>query len=478
MKGTSSIETPIRFQAPEEMLGDMDAQIAAKVIAAAADIALIIDRQGIIRDVSFGESVHSASSYKSWLDRPWVETVTIESKAKVEQILREAFGKSIVRSREINQTAEGAPDLPVRYSAVRLATQGRVLAVGRDLRAVASLQQQLVSTQQSMEREYARLRHEETRYRLLFQIASEGVLIVNAGSYKIAEINPVASKLIKETPQRSTAKVLSSIFPSETWPLVQRMLSSVEVAGSADEIDTRLVSGREITLSASLFRQANGSFFLIRLTPTGGEQAPNSEKHSQLLEVISSLPEAFVVIDGERRVQTSNAAFVDLVRLATQHQVVGEKLDRWFGRPGVDLNILMAHLNEHGAVRNFATVVRDEYGLTEEAEISGVAATHEGKPCFGFVIRSVASRFQPEAPGEKKLPQSVEQLTSLVGRVALKEIVRETTDLIERLCIEAALEVAGDNRASAAQILGLSRQSLYAKLRRHNLGDLENEGDA
>jgi DNA-binding NtrC family response regulator len=60
-----------------------------------------------------------------------------------------------------------------------------------------------------------------------------------------------------------------------------------------------------------------------------------------------------------------------------------------------------------------------------------------------------------------------------VGRVPLKELVRESTDMIERLCIEAALELTGDNRASAAEILGLSRQSLYAKLNRHGLAESE-----
>ena len=75
------------------------------------------------------------------------------------------------------------------------------------------------------------------------------------------------------------------------------------------------------------------------------------------------------------------------------------------------------------------------------------------------------------------LPRSVEQLTQLVGRVSLKELVRETTDMIERLCIEAALELTGDNRASAAEMLGLSRQSLYVKLRRYGLGDLDGDSD-
>ena len=73
--------------------------------------------------------------------------------------------------------------------------------------------------------------------------------------------------------------------------------------------------------------------------------------------------------------------------------------------------------------------------------------------------------------GGKELPRSASELTELVGRLPLRDIVRETTDLIEQLCIEAALDLTGDNRASAAEMLGLSRQSLYIKLRRFGIKD-------
>jgi DNA-binding protein Fis len=43
------------------------------------------------------------------------------------------------------------------------------------------------------------------------------------------------------------------------------------------------------------------------------------------------------------------------------------------------------------------------------------------------------------------------------------------------LCIETALDMSNDNRASAALLLGLSRQSLYVKLRRYGLGSLGGE---
>ncbi len=58
-----------------------------------------------------------------------------------------------------------------------------------------------------------------------------------------------------------------------------------------------------------------------------------------------------------------------------------------------------------------------------------------------------------------------------MGRVPLKEIVRESTEFIEKLCIESALEITADNRASAAEMLGLSRQGLYSKLKRFGLDD-------
>jgi DNA-binding NtrC family response regulator len=73
------------------------------------------------------------------------------------------------------------------------------------------------------------------------------------------------------------------------------------------------------------------------------------------------------------------------------------------------------------------------------------------------------------------LSRAVAQLAELVGRVPLKDIVGQTTDLIEQMCIEAALQLTRDNRAAAAEMLGLSRQSLYVKLRRYGLGELPAE---
>ena len=94
-----------------------------------------------------------------------------------------------------------------------------------------------------------------------------------------------------------------------------------------------------------------------------------------------------------------------------------------------------------------------------------------GRYRIGFMLRDVGRRLAVGPQGARDLTHAVEQLTSLVGRVSLRELVRDTTDLVERHFIEAALELTDDNRTSAAEVLGVSRQSLYVKLRRHRLLD-------
>ena len=58
-------------------------------------------------------------------------------------------------------------------------------------------------------------------------------------------------------------------------------------------------------------------------------------------------------------------------------------------------------------------------------------------------------------------------LADQIGRTSLRKLVKDTGGAVERHYIEAALELTGGNRTAAAELLGLSRQSLYAKLNRY-----------
>jgi transcriptional regulator PpsR len=231
---------------------------------------------------------------------------------------------------------------------------------------------------------------------------------------------------------------------------------------------------RQFSASASLFREERSSFFLIRLAAlnAANSAAAIPAQKSKVLEIVASAPEGFVVTDLDGRIQFANRAFLDLAQLATEEQSRNESLERWLGRPGVDFNLLTAQLREHGSLRLFATQLRGEFGSSVDVEICAVSVVDGENPCLGFTIRDVGQRVTFDRQVSRDKPRSVAQLTELVGKVPLKDLVRESTDMIEKLCIEAALEITGDNRASAAEILGLSRQSLYAKLRRYGLGEL------
>jgi transcriptional regulator PpsR len=475
------------FESPARTLGDLSADVAGRLIAAAADVALIIDDKGVIRDLAFGSEDLLREGYYEWLGKPWADTVTVESRPKVEALLRESRTNAAPRWRHINHPSIDGADLPLSYSAIALPQQGgrskagaRSVVFGRDLRANAALQQRLISAQQAMERDYWRLRHMETRYRSLFQVASEAVLILDAVTGKLEEANPAALTLFGVEITR-TGWMLSDSFEPEAGAKpgasVPAMFGRVAATGHGESVTTR-IAGRpgEMRVSASLFRQEKTAHLLVRVSPLDAARggAENSGQ-SALLKLIESAPDAFVVTDLDGRIMTANHAFIDLAQLATETQVHGQSLERWLGRTGVDLNVLITNLRQRGAVRLFATVMRGEYGASTDVEISGVAAAEGEQPCLGFTIRDVSRRLAAEVRTTgtgREMPRSVGQMTELVGRMPLKDIVRDTTDLIEQLCIEAALELTHDNRASAAEMLGLSRQSLYVKLRRFNIGDL------
>ena len=476
------------FAEPESMLGGLSADTTGILLSMATDISLIVDSQGVIRDIATGSDELAKESFAEWVGLQWVDTVTQDSRPKVEMLLREAGSPSPnPQRRHVNQVLPGGGELPLLFSALRVergvgATQSdRSIAFGRDLRATVALQQRLVEAQQAMERDYWKFRHAETRYRHMFQVASEAVLVVDASSQKILEVNPAAALLLND---RTANSLVGISFPcgvdARSAEVLNNLIAGVRATGRADQVRAELLDAKgEVTVSVSTYRQDRVSHLLVRLSHANVDSATDDSPSTSamLLRLVQSAPDCLVVTDLEGHVMSANAAFVELAQLTTEEQARGETLDRWLGRTGVDLSVLISNLRQRGAVRLFATTLRGEHGAVTDVEISATMVPHGAHPFLGFTIRDVGRRLNSEPRGGKDLPRSVGQLTELVGRVPLKDIVGETTDLIEQLCIEAALELTRDNRASAAEMLGLSRQSLYVKLRRYGLGNLGEDAD-
>jgi transcriptional regulator PpsR len=467
------------FSTADARLGRLEAESVAPLLAAASDVTLILDAKGVILDAAVGAG--GDASAKDWIGRPWIDTVTIESRPKVEAVLREALKGAAPRWRQINHPMPGA-DLPMNYAATRSRPGGQVVVFGRDLRALATLQQRVAESQQEMEREYARIRSAEKRYRLLFQLSAEAILILDASTHRVVEANPAAVALLGKPIKKLVGGGFTELFDEASRRVAQSFVAALLVAPRVDNVHAALADGHEaLLLSGALFRQEGAGSILVVLSRVNGSAPVSVEKAGALL-ALERMPDAFVLTDKERRILLANAAFVELAQVASEERLRGEPIERWLGRPGLDVDVLFSNLQAHGVLRNFSTVVRGEHGTTEDVDVSGVDVSNGARHCLGFCIRAAGMRTGRERLGGRELPRTAEQFADLVGRVSLKNLVRETTDLIERLCIEAALELTKDNRASAAEMLGLSRQALYTKLRRYGLGDLDddeagNDGD-
>jgi len=453
----------------------IDPTIALDVIAAASDIAIGLDSAGKITHLRLSHDQLPLLKTRDWVGQQWGKVVTTESEVKVRELIADALTNQPIRWRHLNYPSAQGADLPILCSAIQIGTNGQLIAFGRDLRNMASLQQRLVEAHQAMERDYLRMRHMETRYRLLFELASEAVLIVDPAQERVLEANPAASKILGITLKRLLGRGLRESLPESQRHVFDELLGRVRSSGDVSScVITRDTSGAEIAMSASLFRQESGALFLIRLTPSHPPAVIDTPtaQHAMMLDVLEQSPDGFVVTDPSGKILSCNRAFVEMVHLAKQEQVLSRQLSDWLGRSDVDLSVLIANIQQRGAVRLFATMLRGTRGADLEVEISGVSVKSGATPCLGFSVREVGQRLGTDRPTLNQLPRTADQLVELVGRVPLQEIVSETADLIEKLCIEAALRLTRDNRASAAEMLGLSRQSLYVKLRRYGIGEV------
>jgi transcriptional regulator PpsR len=492
------------FSRDNGSIGPLTAEDASRVLAAAADVTLIVDADGIVQDCAFrtSELENAVEDAGSWAGRPWTDIVTVESRRKAEALLDGASQDAEPHPRHLNHpSALDGADIAIEYSTVRANSDGSVIAFGRDLRRLASLQQRLVDAQQALERDYATLRQAQARYRGLFQTAPEPLLVVDAQSLRIVEANPTALKLIEQGRRALGASIIDLIHADDR-AATQRLLTGMRQAGgpqsmvvriNPDSISDRSGSDRSgsdrsgpataMTLGVTLLMEEKSAVLVLRLdaaVPVAKASAV-SDVNQRLVTALEQAPDGFVLTTQDGEVVNANAAFLGMAQIGSVTRAQGRSIENWIGQSGVDTDVLLANLRQRGVVRLFVTSVRGEMGGINDVEISANAVMLDGQQCFGFIVRDIGRRLTTaRAQPARAMPRSIEQLTELIGRVSMKELVRDAIDVIERLCIESALELTGNNRASAAEMLGLSRQSLYVKLRRYGLsdpGDSESDGE-
>ncbi len=132
------------------MAQDLDPTALARVLSQlSGDLVLVIDPDGLIQSVATGQETSTLAS--GWEGRPWADTVTAETRPKIGKMLRELALTGHARRRELNHPVPGSAPIAFAYHAMRLGHGELALAMGRDLRPQAALQQRLLSAQREVE---------------------------------------------------------------------------------------------------------------------------------------------------------------------------------------------------------------------------------------------------------------------------------------------------------------------------------------
>ena len=445
----------------------VSAELTDAILSLSSDIVLYLSPKGIIRKVIV-QNRELSRLVKSWVGKSWKSCVTTESELKIDQLLR--FNKSLKNdSRHINHHLSDGGYLPISYATLNCENEGFVVAVGRELSQLTALQQKLVSAQQTLERDYVQLRHVETRYRSLFNLVETPVLVCKAESTEILEINPAAIRLLNCDTNAVIGKKLDLFFGDDEKLKVNNFLRKTQL-GERNVFETKLANDKPICINLSSFRQENETYSLIQFQLE--TEITSEEKHlseTSLQRAIGKSPDALVICDTNGDISYINEAFLELTALPDKDHVSGTNLMNWLARGRVDFSIMRNTIQDSGVLKLFTTQIIGQ-GSSIEVEISGIELDHRRNKEIVFSLRNISRRIKNEST-TGQLSRSAEQLSELVGQLPLKNIVSETTDLIEKLCIEAALDLSLNNRVSAAEMLGLSRQSLYVKMKKLNIQD-------
>ena len=333
----------------------------------------------------------------------------------------------------------------------------------KDSRLPISREIELAELKQSLVQQRLRLQEAESRFRFLSHAMQQPLVVVDADSLRIVDGNPAAVQYFKLKKTRSLeGRLLSELFAAQSRADLRTHLSKARITGRDDEIALRRKDGHETILRPLPFYKEGTCFLLVELKDLDKETDAGP---ASFTDFFYKLPDGMVVTDEKQCIIAANEAFLQLAGVTSEECTRGQPLGRWLGRPGIDVQALLASVQSHGSAQSFVTVVRGAYSVSE---VSVSAAFIGGERLLlGFCMHALTQPSHYETEQATSCPG--DRIRKRVGQSSLKQLVQEATDKIERQSIEVALDLTCNNRASAAQLLGLSRQSLYTKLRRYGL---------
>lgn len=440
-------------------LADCAAEVAEVLATLCGDIAVVVDAGGTVLRVAQDPRVPLLVDAERWVGQHWPDTASDGTRRKLELMLGDVRSTGYGRRREVTLKGSGGEWVPVAYTALRLGQTGPLVAAGRDLRAAAQLQQRFLDFQQEIERGYWRARQNESRYWLLFQVATDAVLTVEAQSLRVIEANQAAATMFSGGAGGLAGRVAAQQFADPSAAAVAELLRRAASSGQPGEVDGRVAGSLlPVSIAVAPFRAGDGLRLLLRVRavdPTAAAMHLNEA----LSRLVDGTRDGVVVTDAAGHVVVANPAFVKLVGVESESQVRGRPLVEWIGRTESDVAALIGSVQGQGLVRLVRSSLRKRDGELIDVDVTAALLTEGDQECFGFTVTPCTAAALATPP-RSALALAIDRLDADLGRRPLPEMLRQVEKLAGSRLLQLALDRVGGDVTQAATLLGISTSRL------------------
>ena len=447
--------------------------IYTNIISEFGDINIILDSKGKILQIN----TPAGSIFKnlsSWVNKNIYDFLTIESKEKLNFHLTSLsdLSQSSTKWFELNHTSEITGEFPVKYKGFKAVNKKNVILIGNDLSPVAEIQKKFVNSQLALEREYSKYRSFETKYKALIEFSEEPLFLLDGVTGKILNVNDSATKIINEKREKLVGTPLSKFFNFKNNNEFIELLKSNEFVKNYSS-NKSIKSKINFNLQSSIFRAENEVCIIVRLQKENEIKVKENEFNNILNKFYDNTRDGIVFTDSLGTIKYVNDSFISLCKIENEQLLIERPFSDFLARGIIDMKVLIEATMENGSTMPFKTQLISNYDIKTNIEITSTKTSINFGDYICFLISHRPNESETET--ENKTNENVvsekatKKIMKLVGSAPLKDLVADTSDIVEKICIETALKMTKNNRVATAEMLNLSRQSLYVKLRKYNL---------
>lgn len=430
-----------------------------------SDIYIILDFEGKIEEIEVFERLSKKNIIIDTNKKNIFDIITDESVPKIKKYINlvSKSKKELPKFIEINHLSKDKLNsYPISYSLKKI-DKNFLIMIGKDLQEISEIQRKLVSSQLQLEKEYEKYKEFDTKYKILLNHSDEAIIIFDKNNGNIKDINIQAKKMLKiQLNDKKTLNFFNLLKNSKNKKFREGIISHSKTSST---FKVRTKKNKKLILKPIIFRTGNELVILCKIKANKKLRKISNNFSENISHFYNFSPDSIVFLTEKGVILDANDSLIQICNVTSLNDLVGKSFSDLIEKGTTDLNIICEETLKQGKIKNFQCRLITAQGLPFNTNIATCSIQSEKKKIIVISIRIENNIDKNSNQSEK----NNENLLSLVGSAPLKTLVSESSDVVEKICIETALKITRNNKAAAADLLEISRQSLYVKLEKYNL---------